>query len=66
MASGVITLAEMRAKGITMLEVSCRRCERRGRLRIDRLTAEHGAGVGLADGHRGGLSAHQEPFDFDL
>jgi hypothetical protein len=44
MAGGVITLAEMRAKGMTMLEVACRRCERRGRLRIERLIAEHGSG----------------------
>jgi hypothetical protein len=33
MAGGVITLGEMRAKGMVMLEVACRRCERRGRLR---------------------------------
>jgi len=45
MAGGVITLGEMRAKGMTMLEVACNRCERRGRLRIERLTAEHGSGV---------------------
>jgi hypothetical protein len=45
MANGVITLAEMRAKGMTMLEVACRRCERRGRLRIERIIAEHGSGV---------------------
>ena len=45
MAGGVTTLGEMRAKGMTMLEVACRRCERRGRLRIERLIAEHGAGV---------------------
>lgn len=30
---------------MTMLEVACRRCERRGRLRIERLIAEHGSGV---------------------
>jgi len=45
MADGVITLAEMRAKGMTMLVVACRRCERRGRLSIERLIAEHGSGV---------------------
>ena len=28
-----------------MLEVACRRCERRGRLRIERLIAEDGSGV---------------------
>jgi hypothetical protein len=40
-----MTLGEMRAKGMTMLEVACRRCERRGRLSIERLIAEHGDGV---------------------
>jgi hypothetical protein len=35
----------MRAKGMTMLEVACRRCERHGRLSIERLIREHGAGV---------------------
>jgi len=43
--NGVITLGEMHAKGMTMLEVACRRCERRGRLSIARLIAEHGDGV---------------------
>ena len=33
MANGVITLGDRRAKGMTMLEVACRRCERRGRLK---------------------------------
>jgi hypothetical protein len=33
----------MRAKGMTMLAVSCDRCGRQGRLRIARLIAEHGA-----------------------
>jgi hypothetical protein len=42
MAVGLITLGEMRAKGMTMLEVACRRCERRCRLRIERLIAEYG------------------------
>ena len=45
MANGVITLADMQAKGMRMLEVACRRCERRGRLSIARLIAEHGTGV---------------------
>lgn len=45
MAGGVFTLGEMRAKGGTMLEVACRRCERRGRLRISRPIAEHGSGM---------------------
>jgi len=43
--NGVIALGEMRAKGMTMLEVACRRRERQGRLRIERLIAEHEAGV---------------------
>jgi hypothetical protein len=43
--NGVITLGEMRAKGMTTLEVACRRWERRGRLSIERLIAEHGDGV---------------------
>ena len=38
----VITLGDMAAKGMTMLEVACRRCDRRGRLSIARLIAEHG------------------------
>ena len=37
--NGVITLGEMRAKGMTMLEVASCRCERRARLRIERLIA---------------------------
>ena len=39
MAQGVITLCEMRAKGVTMLALACNRCERRGRPKIERLTA---------------------------
>ena len=34
-----ITLGDMRAKGMTMLVVSCDRCGRQGRLRIARLSA---------------------------
>ena len=44
--SGVVTLGQMAAlfadAGLTMLEVSCNRCPRRGRLSIARLLAEHG------------------------
>jgi hypothetical protein len=40
--NGMITLGDMRRRGMTMLEVACRRCERRGRLSIARLIAEHG------------------------
>jgi hypothetical protein len=39
---GVITLGDMQDKGMTMLAVACRRCDRRGRLSIARLIAEHG------------------------
>jgi hypothetical protein len=37
-----ITLADMQDKGMRMLVVACRRCERRGRLSIASLIAEHG------------------------
>ena len=44
--SGVVTLGRIAAlfadAGLTMLEVSCNRCPRRGRLSIARLLAEHG------------------------
>jgi len=40
---GIITLGQMQAKGMTMLEVACRKCRRRGRLSIARLIAEYGA-----------------------
>jgi hypothetical protein len=36
----MITLGDMADKGMRMLEVACRRCERRGRLSIARLIAE--------------------------
>lgn len=38
----VITLGDMERRGMRLLEVTCRKCERRGRLRIDRLMAQHG------------------------
>jgi hypothetical protein len=41
-----ITLGDLAGK-LTMLEISCRRCERRGLLRLDRLLAEHSADMGL-------------------
>ena len=45
-----MTLGEMRAKGMTILEVACHRCERRDRLRIERLIIEHGRdGYGPCD-----------------
>ena len=44
--SGSITLGDLVGK-ITMLEVGCSKCDRRGLLRLDRLIEEHGAGIGL-------------------
>ena len=45
MSGGVITLGDMECCGMRMLEVARRCCERRRRPRIERLLAEHGAGV---------------------
>jgi hypothetical protein len=42
---GSIALGELRGK-LDMLEVSCRKCERHGRLSLERLIAEHGADMG--------------------
>ena len=36
MRGDAVTLGDLAGK-ITMLEIACRRCERRGRLQIDRL-----------------------------
>jgi len=47
MTTGAVTLGELKERGIRMLEVACSKCERRGRLRLDRLAAKHGAGLGL-------------------
>jgi hypothetical protein len=41
--SGVVTLGEVAAR-LPVLEVACNRCDRRGRLRTDRLVAEHARG----------------------
>jgi hypothetical protein len=43
---GSTTLGELRGK-LTMLEIACSKCDRRGLLRLDRLIAEHGARMGL-------------------
>ena len=40
-APSVVTLSEI-ATRLPMLDVSCNRCDRRGRLRTARLLAEHG------------------------
>ena len=45
---GAVTLGELVGR-VDRLEVRCRRCERRGRLRLARLIADHGAGTGLPD-----------------
>ena len=45
---GAFTLAEIAAK-VTMLEVACSRCERRGRLSLARLIEQHGADASLGD-----------------
>jgi hypothetical protein len=43
-----ITLRDLRGK-LTMLEVACRRCERRGRLNLERLIVEHGVDAALPE-----------------
>jgi hypothetical protein len=45
---GVVTLGELVGR-VERLEIRCRRCERRGRMRLARLIADHGAGTGLPD-----------------
>jgi hypothetical protein len=45
---GSITLGELQSK-LTMLEVACHRCERRGRVSVARLIEEHGVDTGLPD-----------------
>jgi hypothetical protein len=45
---GSITLGELVGK-LDMLEVACGRCDRRGRLSLERLITEHGADTGLPD-----------------
>jgi len=43
LAKDVILLGEVAARGAAMLELRCGRCERRGRLSVQRLLAEYGA-----------------------
>ena len=45
---GSITLDKLQGK-LTMLEIACHRSDRRGRLSLERLITEHGAGIGLPD-----------------
>ena len=42
MPSGFVTLGLI-APRVAVLDVACNRCDRRGRLRVARLVAEHGA-----------------------
>lgn len=46
MSGSMITLADL-VGTISFLEVACNRCERRGRLSVDRLIHEHGAAMAL-------------------
>jgi hypothetical protein len=39
---GAVTLGDIVGR-VRMLEIACRHCERYGRLRVDKLIAEHGA-----------------------
>ena len=41
MRGDAITLGDLAGR-ITLLEIACRRCERRGRLRVDQLLERHG------------------------
>jgi hypothetical protein len=47
-SSGAVTLGEIAGK-LTMLEVACARCDRRGRLSVAKLIERHGAGAKLPD-----------------
>jgi len=46
--AGVVLLGSVAAR-LTMLDISCNRCDRHGRLRIDRLLAEHGPNLPMPD-----------------
>jgi hypothetical protein len=46
MPNGSLSLAEYPAP---TMRLACRRCERRGRYRVERLIAEHGRDVALPD-----------------
>jgi hypothetical protein len=47
-SDGTVRLGTLRGR-LVMLEVACSRCERRGRLRLDRLLAEHGPEMPLPE-----------------
>jgi hypothetical protein len=48
MKDGALQLSDL-AGTITMLEIACSRCERRGRLRVAQLIAQHGAEMRLPE-----------------
>jgi hypothetical protein len=47
MAKDLILLGEVAARGATMLEIRCRRCDRHGRLSVARLLAQYGPAVAV-------------------
>jgi hypothetical protein len=42
-----VTLGQVCASGLVVLEVACYQCPRRGRYRVTRLIDQHGAGMEL-------------------
>jgi hypothetical protein len=47
-SSGAVTLSDVPGK-LPMLDVACSKCDRRGRLSIAKLIAQHGADMRLPD-----------------
>jgi len=48
MPAGVTLLGQVAAR-LPLLEIACNRCDRRGRLRTERLVAQHGPGTSMPD-----------------
>jgi hypothetical protein len=48
MASGAVTLGDL-ARHLAMLDVGCRKCERRGRYKVSNLIAKYGPELALPD-----------------
>ena len=48
MPAGVVVLGQVAAR-LPVLEVAYNRCDRRGRLRVDRLLAEHGPALPMSE-----------------
>ena len=48
MKDGALQLGDIADK-ITLLEIACRRCERRGRLRVAKLIEQYGADIRLPE-----------------